>query len=276
MKKIYFLFLIALTSLSAFSQQHSLVKVWESDSVFKVPESVLPDYKNRVIYVSNIDGLDPWGKDNKGSIGKLGMDGKVINAEWVKGLNCPKGMGLYKGMLYVADLTEVAVIDIDKGEIKKRIAVPYAERLNDITIDPKGVVYVSDSKGNRVYMIKGNDASPYLEGLQGPNGLLWHNEHLYVLDKGTFFRVEYDRKLTKLAEGLEGGTDGIGQANDKEFIVSAWAGVIYYIYPDGTKETLLDTRNEKMNTADIAFDPVARIIYVPTFWKNRVIAYELK
>ena len=83
-------------------------------------------------------------------------------------------------------------------------------------------------------------------------------------------------KLTKLAEGIEGGSDGLDAASPKEFIASGWAGIIYYIYPDGFKETLLDTRGEKMNTADIVFDPVSRIIYVPTFWKNKVVAYELK
>lgn len=276
MKKTLSFFSFLLVLLSAQAQQHSLVKIWETDTVLKVPESVLPDYKNKVLYVSNIDGLDPWGKDGKGSIAKVAMDGKIIAVDWVKGLNCPKGMGLYKGMLYVADLNEIAVIDVEKSELKRRIPVPYAERLNDITIDPRGNIYVSDSKGNRVYVVKGNEATPYLENLQGPNGVFWYRDNLYLLDKGTLFKVEYDRKLTKLAEGIEGGSDGLDAVSPKEFIASGWAGIIYYIYPDGFKETLLDTRGEKMNTADIVFDPVSRIIYVPTFWKNKVVAYELK
>ena len=65
-------------------------------------------------------------------------------------------------------------------------------------------------------------------------------------------------------------------ADDRDFIVSCWAGVIYYVYPDGTRQMLLDTRNEKFNSADIAFDAASHILYVPTFWKNRVIAYTLK
>ena len=176
MKKIIFSFFATLNIITAFAQQHSLVKIWETDSLMKVPESVLPDIKNKVLYVANIDGTDPWGKDNKGSIGKVGLDGKIIAAEWVKGLHAPKGMGKFRNNLYVADLTDVVVIDILKGEIIYRIPVPNAEGLNDITIDPKGTIYVSDSKAKRVYMIKGSDANPHLEGLQGPNGLLWHKE----------------------------------------------------------------------------------------------------
>jgi sugar lactone lactonase YvrE len=256
--------------------QHRLEKVWQTDSVMKVPESVLLDNDNKVIYVANIDGTDPWAKDGKGSIGKVTLDGKITSVEWVRGLNSPKGMAIHKNNLYVADVTDLVVIDIKKGEVSKRIAVPYAEGLNDVTVDPKGVVYVSDSKQKRVYMVKGNDATPHLESLKGPNGVKWYNENLYLLDAGTLYRIEYDRKMTKIAEGMEGGTDGVEPVNDKDFIVSCWAGVIYYVYPDGKKEILLDTRNEKINSADISYDPVSRMVYVPTFWRNSVVAYELK
>src|SRR5687768_8476206 len=80
--------------------QHQLTRIWETDSTLKVPESVLFDGKNNLLYVSNIDG-DAASKDGKGSIGKVGLDGKVIQAEWVTGLHAPKGMALYKNDLYV-------------------------------------------------------------------------------------------------------------------------------------------------------------------------------
>ncbi|MFM7838890.1 MAG: SMP-30/gluconolactonase/LRE family protein [Chitinophagaceae bacterium] len=275
MKTHSIVLILLLMCYSSYAQQHSLTKIWETDSVFKVPESVLADVKSGVLYVSNIDGKDPWGRDGKGSIGKLGMDGKNITVEWVRGLHSPKGMGLYKGNLYVADLDEVAVIDVSKSEITKKIKVPNAERLNDLTIDPKGVIYVSDSKGNRVYRIRNSEADPYLENLSGPNGVLWFRDHLYVLDRGALLRVEDDRKLTRLAEGMEGGTDGVEAVSDRDFIVSCWAGVIYYVYPDGTKEQLLDTRPVQMNSADIGWNEEQQVIYVPAFWKNRVIAYQL-
>lgn len=256
------------------SAQHHLEKRWVTDAVLKVPESVLPDVQNHVLYVSNIDGLDPWAKDGKGSIAKLGWEGNLIAVDWVRGLNAPKGMGLYKGTLYVADLNEIVLIDVEKAEIRRKIPVPNAERLNDITIDPKGVVYVSDSRGNRIYVLKGNEATPFVEGLQGPNGVLWFKDNLYVLDKTSLLRVEYDRKLTRLCEGLEGGPDGLQAVPNGGFLVSSWAGVIYYIHADGAKEILLDTRTDKINAADIAFDPASGILYVPTFWKNSVMAYQ--
>src|SRR6266480_4949455 len=88
MKKI-FLFIAAIflfvlnNQLNA--QKHKLVKLWETDTLLKVPESVLYDPANGVLYAANIDGTDPWGKDGKGSIGKIGMDGKIIAVDWVPG-----------------------------------------------------------------------------------------------------------------------------------------------------------------------------------------------
>ena len=95
MKK-YFITSILLFVLVVSQAQHQLVKLWETDSTLKVPESVFFDGKNKVLYVTNIDGKEPWGKDGKGSVGKVGLDGKIIAVDWVTGLNAPKGMGLFK------------------------------------------------------------------------------------------------------------------------------------------------------------------------------------
>jgi len=60
------------------------------------------------------------------------------------------------------------------------------------------------------------------------------------------------------------------------FVVSAWIGVIYHIGADGSTHVLIDTRPEKANAADIGFDPETATVYVPTFFKNGVIAYTLQ
>jgi hypothetical protein len=255
--------------------QHQLVKKWETDTLLKVPESVLYDGKNNLLYTANIDG-QPNDKDGRGSIGKVGLDGKIIAAEWVQGLNAPKGMALHKKTLYVADVDEIVVIDTRDGSISKRIKVAGSTFLNDVTVDKKGVVYVSDSRTKKVHRIKKGNVTTHLENLQGPNGLLVHNKQLYVLDNGGLYRVEENKSLTKITDGMEGGTDGIENVTGDDFIVSCWGGVVYYVKADGTKEKLLDTREQKVNSADIGYDAKNRIVYVPTFWKNNVVAYELK
>ena len=277
MKKIILLAAAVLFILAvSFSQQHQLVKKWESDTLLKVPESVLFDAGNNVLYVSNIDGTNPWGKDGKGSIGKISTDGKIIAVDWVTGLNAPKGMGLYKNKLYVADLASLVVIDIVKGSIEKTIAIPDAQGLNDVTIDKKGVVYVSDSKGKKVFRVKGDKPELFLDNLKGPNGVLMHKKDFFVLDAGGMYKMNSDKSLTMIADGMEGGTDGIENVKGKDYIISCWGGVIWYINANGTKELLMDTRAEKRNTADIGFDAKTQTVYVPTFWKNSVVAYEVK
>ena len=276
MKQLVFT-LLFISILFTATAQHQLVKLWETDTTLKVPESVFVDGRNKVLYVSNIDG-QPWAKDGKGSIGKVGLDGKIIAAEWVTGLQAPKGMGMYKNNLYVADLNEVVVIDVVKGAIVDRIVIDGAIALNDISVEENGTVYVSDSRGRKVYSIENKKATAVLDTMQlkGPNGVLKHKGSLYVLDAGTMYRMEKNGLLTKLAEGMEGGTDGIEHVSGGDFLVSTWGGVVYYVNADGTKQVLLDGRQQKINSADIGYDAVKRIVYIPTFWKNSVVAYELK
>ena len=75
---------------------------------------------------------------------------------------------------------------------------------------------------------------------------------------------------------MDGGTDGIENVEGKDFLVSCWGGTVWYVKEDGTKTLLLDTREQKINAADIGYDAKNKIVYVPTFWKNSVVAYQLQ
>ena len=255
--------------------QHKLEKLWETDSVLKVPESVLFDGDNKILYAANIDGTDPWAKDGKGSVAKVGLDGKVIAAEWVSGLNAPKGMGLHKGKLYVADLNELVVIDIAGGKIEKRIVVTGAEGLNDVSVSKNGTVYVSDSKLKKVFVVKDGVTELLLDTLKGPNGVLIRGDDFYLLDAGGMYKMNKDKTLTKITDGMDGGTDGIENISGNDFIVSCWQGVVWYVKADGSKQQLLDSRPDKKNSADIGIDAKNKIVYVPTFWRNTIVAYRV-
>ncbi|MEP7374002.1 MAG: ATP/GTP-binding protein [Chitinophagaceae bacterium] len=276
MRTIFFpVLLAAIFTCNSLLGQHSLAKLWETDTLLKVPESVLFDAENKVLYVANIDGTDPWAKDDKGSIGKVGLDGKIIAAEWVSGLSSPKGMGLYKGKLYVADLSNIVVIDIKKAAIDKTIAVEGAIGLNDISIGNDGIIWVSDSKNKKIFKVENEKSSLYLDNLKGPNGVLMRGKDFYIVDAGGFYKVNPDKTLTMVAEGMEGGTDGIENVTGNDFLVSCWQGAVWYINEKGEKQLLLDTKDQKKNTADIGFDPKTKTVYIPTFWKNSVVAYKV-
>jgi sugar lactone lactonase YvrE len=257
---------------------HKLTRLWETEATLKVPEAVRLDAKRKVLYVSNIDG-EPWAVDGKGSIGKVGLDGKVIAAEWITGLDCPKGLVLSADgkWLYVADAGGIVVIDIEKGAVKEKIAIPEGQQLNDLAADDKGTLYVSDSKGKKVYVVKDGKASVYLDEtvLKGPNGLLVHGGALYVLDNNGLNRVEADKSLKVIADGMPGGVDGLENVKGNDFIVSVWSGAVWYVNGDGTKELLFDGKAVKTSTADIGWDPKTMTVYVPTFFKNTIIAFKV-
>lgn len=258
------------------AESHQLIKKWETPATLKTPESVLYDASGKVLYVSNIDGKEPWAKDGAGSIAKVGLDGKVIAAEWVKGLEAPKGLGLYKGQLYVADIDQVVVIDVAKAAIVQAIPIIGAQGLNDISIDKAGVVYVTDSRAKKLHAIVKGTPTVVLENLKSPNGVLARGADVFVLDAGGLYKVGKDKALIKIADGMEGNTDGVENVSGDDFIVSCWRGVIYYVNAKGEKQQLLDTRAQEINSADIGYNAKARIVYVPTFFKNSVVAYELK
>lgn len=274
------LFLAGAPCLDALAQQATLTKLWSTDTTLKVPESVCFDAKRNILYVTNIDG-QPWGKDGQGFVSRVSpKDGKIVSLRWVEGLHAPKGMGLYKNRLYVADLNEVVVIDIEKGAIEKRIAIANAEGLNDVTVAPNGQVLVTDSRKKTVHVVvPETNSGPYLDsarsGLKGPNGILAGPAGLLVLDDSSVKLAGVDGTLTKVAPASN-GADGIEHVKGDEYIVSCWKGDVYYVnIKNNSADKILDTQAEKLQTADIGYDPKKKIVYIPTFFGNHVTAYKL-
>jgi len=255
--------------------QPTLEKLWLTEGL-KVPESVLVFREGRTNYllVSQIDG-DPSVADGQGGIAKMSLSGDLDKPDWVTGLNAPKGMGVYGGKLYVADLTEVVVINLKSAEIEKKIPVPGAQFLNDITVDSKGVVYVSDTKTNKVHRIINDVVEDYLQKVESANGLKMIGPNL-VVGSGTHLLL-FDGQKNKLqiATGFAQAIDGVEAIGKGDFLVSCWQGLIYYVHLDGRIELLLDSQQAKINTADIGFDSVTQTVFVPNFFKNSVTAYKV-
>ncbi|HEX7903181.1 MAG TPA: ATP-binding protein [Chitinophagaceae bacterium] len=272
--KFYALLLMTITCSAVHAQDHKLEKLWETDTIIAVPESVLPDKPGNVLFISLIDGA-PWDADGKGGVGKLSATGKKYDPAWITGLNAPKGMGILGDRLYVADISEVVVIDIKKGKIETKIAVDSAKGLNDITVTDKGIVYVSDSRTAKIWRIENNKPTLYLENMKGVNGLKAVGNDLIIASGKSFVKADAQKKITPIAELPQGG-DGIEPVGNGDYVVTAWAGYIFYVQANGKVTTLLETYNEKKNTADIGYDPEKKILYVPTFNAKTVVAYSLK
>lgn len=270
-KSITLLTTFALSATFA-TAQSSLNKLWETPQL-PVPESVLYSEKEDQLFVSLIDG-EGNKKDGKGGIAILGTDGSIKNKTWVEGLHAPKGLARYKNVLFVADLTALVSIDIPSGKILNTLEIDSAVFLNDVTVDAKGVVFVSDTRTNKVHRVKDGEQEVYLRDVKGPNGLKWINKNLYVLASTELIKVDEKKRITVVAKGLEKSGDGLEQLANGDFIATCWPGIIYHIKASGELHKLQDVQGQ-MNTADLGYNPKTGIIYIPTFNQNSVIAYKL-
>lgn len=260
--------IFALIACSPIFAQRSLEKLWESDSVtLKGPESATFDPGSNTIFVSSM---------NNGTIVRMDLNGKIINGNWLTGLKSNKGLGFYKGLLYTAETAAVAVIDIEKAVIIKRIPIEGAIMLNDLEVDAKGIVYVSDTRTGKVYRIEDGKPSLYLENIAGANGLMAVGNDLYVAGSASFQKVNAQKEIIKIGEGYENGLDGIVMISKNEFILSNYRGMLYSVQADGSKQVLLDSRDKKIMANDISYNKKTKTLFVPSFSTNRVIAYAVK
>jgi len=267
------LFLILIFGVNFLSAQ-SLEKVWETTADLKTPESVLYNQEKDVIYVANING-DPSVKDGNGFISVLKSDGSVKNLEWVKGLNAPKGLAIFKGKLYVADIDQLVEIDIEKGTVTKKYDAPDAVFLNDVTACMNGMIFVSDTRTAKIHVLNEGKFTVWMEGkpFETPNGLMAEKGKLLVGDKN-IYEVDIQTKKTTLLIEDAGGVDGLEKNNAGDFVFSNWPGRIF-IHKNGNTLKLLDTTAQELKTADIDYDLKHDLILVPTFFDNHIVAYKI-
>lgn len=257
-------------------QSDKLEKLWETSTGLKTVESVLYDPIGKVLYVSNIND-NPWEKDGNGYISRLKPTGEIIDAVWVKGMSAPKGMGIANGRLYATNIDEVVEIDIKAASIIKRYTHVQASNFNDIAVGPEGKVYVSDSKGNYIFEIYNGEMQILAESKDGPtNGLFYENGKLLCGQQNRIAVLDLKSKIISTFIDNTGSIDGLEGIGNGTYLFSDWSGHIHLGQKDQVKVLYLDTTPSKINAADIEYDPIKRVLYVPTFFKNSVVAYKLK
>lgn len=279
MKKILLFALLG----SSQSYAQKLEKIWESDTTLTTPESVLYDAKRNCLFVSCINGTSVAENQNS-FVAKVGLDGKIQQRIFTEGLNAIKGMGILKDKLYAAGFFALVEIDANSGKILHKYEVPEAKMLNDITVDTENqIVYVTDMRANRIWKLSNGKLEKVIDGtpLNNPNGLFYENNSLLVGNgDGILYRLDLKtNQLTKVAEGMtrdKRGIHGIEADGKGGYFVTEWYGKLWHVKADGQKELLIDSMADKINTADIEYISSKRLLFVPTFLKNKVMAYRVK
>jgi sugar lactone lactonase YvrE len=262
--------------------------LWETSGL-KTPESALPVPAEGFAYVSNVAGA-PVTKDGNGFISKVSLaDGKIIELEWAKGMDAPKGMALTGGKLYTSDIDKLIEIDPASGKVLAKYDAPGATFLNDVAADANGNVYVSDSDTSTIWRLAGGKFEKWLEGpeLKFANGLYVQGDKLIIAAWGApgtsskngasaanLVAVNIaDKKVSDLGDGTPvGNLDGIEPDGD-DYIVSDWvAGKVFRIAKSGKADLLLDL---DQGTADIGYVPESKLLLIPMMMSDKLIAYKL-
>ncbi len=248
-----------------------LEQVWLIDG-FAQPEGVA--VYGDTLLISNISG-EVTEKDGEGWISRVSMNGEVLEAKWVEGLNAPKGMAVRGNILFVADIDEYHTINADTGEILNTFAIEGSKFLNDVTVWGGGV-YASDSGDASIYQLDENGSKRWLEDerLDGVNGLLGMGDDLIIstMTEGLLLSASGGRTLTGIATGMTNG-DGIAALPGGEYLVSSWPGQIWHVSDQGETTALLDTEADGILQNDLT--GVGELIVVPNLNPGTVTAWRL-
>ena len=262
-------------------------QVWELSGL-KSPESAVVDVAAGVAYVSNVDG-EINAKDGKGSISKVGLDGQMLKADWVSGLDAPKGLALHNGKLYAADIDQLVEIDVPSAKIVQRYPAPGAKFLNDVAADSNGVVYVSDTVESSIWRLADGKLDLWIkdEKLLDPNGLTVKGDKLIVaawgkIDgegfatsvPGHLLEVSPDKSIKSLGGGTPvGNLDGLEVLDAGSFLVTDFvAGSLMKIGTDGKVEKLATLPS---GSADIGYYPQHHLVLVPQLKDGKLLAIQL-
>lgn len=272
-----------------FSAQPILLPAWQSDAVFEQPESVVLAADGKYLYVSNVNG-DPLEADGNGYISTLSLTGDVIEQHWLTGLNAPKGLAVVGNNLYVADINQLVVIDIENKKISQRYLVPDAKFFNDVAADKDGNVYVSDMLTDNIHRLTGSTFTLWLksEQLEKPNGLLIEEDNLIVASWGKMtdgFATEVpghlktiniaSKKISSLGDKTPAGNlDGLEADGEGNYYVTDWLnGKLLHIQKNGIISTLLQLGQ---GAADQTVLLDQGLIIIPMMLDGKVIAYKIK
>lgn len=220
-----------------------------ADVGFERPEAVRYDAADDRYIVSN---LGVAGGQNDGFLSLLSPEGEIITLKWIAGgangvtLDDPLGLFIAGEEIHVADRQAIHVFDRRTGAPLRSIAIPQAQRLNDLFVTAAGDTFVTDTGSNDVtgalFRVRRDGsvevfAEPSAD-LHRPNGIAVTADGLVVhggvaSDLLTFRNAETGA-VVRQARLPTGVVDGIVPLEDGGLLVASQAGHnVYHLSAEG-------------------------------------------
>jgi hypothetical protein len=228
---------------TAASAQGLRVSSDQTVSGFTFPESVAYDAKAKVLYVGSFGSpkLDPALKDGMGYISKAGLDGKVIEKQFLPAaggekLNKPKGIWVQGERLWVTDIDVVWIFDT-KTKKGRKLALPGVGFANDPAV-MDGALYISDNRNDKLVKVTPADFlnakkdPEVVEVFAGagvnPNGVYPSRTGMLLIggfvapDKPrALYALGVSRQIKPLSEPI-GRIDGLYEMKDGSILATDW------------------------------------------------------
>ena len=264
---------------------------------FVNPESVGCDLRAKLLYVGNFGSpkLDPTLKDGMGYISKVGLDGKVIEKQFLPGpggekLNKPKGIWIQGDRLWVTDIDVVWVFDL-KTKKGRKLALPGVVFANDPAV-MGGALYVSDNRADKVVKVEPADflnakkepavTEVYSGKGVNPNGVYPLRDGMLLMvgsiapDKPRgIYALGVSGQIKKLSDPI-GRLDGAYELEDGSLLVTDWdSGSLFQRMEDGQRRKLADGFK---GPADFCVLPNAGglTVFVPDLVQSQVRIIQLR
>ncbi len=215
---------------------------WVKNEGLTNVESVVYDSVLNVFFASCGKNYKP-GTD--GFITRISGIGEVTELKWLDSLNRPTGMAIYGRKLFVADIVDLVVIDIDKGIILKKYREPIENSgLNDVAISNTGEVFVSASAKHAIYKLKDEMLIEWVSDanrLKWANGILVSEDQLIVggmnmnaidMNTGNISKVNYPSNISDI-EGV------VGDGHGGYYVSTVDNSALWHISKDGKAIELL-------------------------------------
>jgi sugar lactone lactonase YvrE len=190
-------------------------------------------------------------------------------------------MKIFDDHLYVAERNQVAKISLSEEKVIERYPVADSEFLNDLTIDEKGIIYITDSRKNVIWKLENGVSEEWLVGdeVADPNVIYYHEKKLFFgnsADQGLKSVDLQTKKVDLVATLDEGFIDGFRIDNKGNYLVSLWHGILYRISPEGKVIEIMNLTTSGRYIADFEYIREKNLLIVPTFYGNTVIGYHLE